>query len=228
VEIDRGAFERARRRLIDMLKEDGVVRSKRVEEAMLKVPREEFVLPHYRIRAYDDTPLPLILGQTISAPHMVAMMCELLDLSPGMKVLEVGAGSGYHAVVCAEIMERKGLVFTIEYFLELAIYALQNVERLGLSKIVRVFVGDGSKGLPQHAPFDRILVTAAAPSIPKPLIEQLADGGKMVIPVEESPFNQVLYLVEKRGDSVRKRAITHVVFVKMLGEYGFGPSRRTP
>ncbi len=208
-------FESARRRLVEYLKYEGVIKSKRVEKAMLAVPREEFLPPYLRLYAYEDVPLQVMYGQTISAPHMVAMMCELLELEPGLRVLEVGAGTGYHAAVCAEAMERQGVVFTIEYYPGLALYAAQNIARLGYQDVVRVFVGDGSKGLPRYAPFDRILVTAAAPKIPPKLVEQLTPGGIMVIPVEEG-FSQVLYVVKKKEDGkIEKRPVTFVMFVRM-------------
>ncbi len=155
-------------------------------------------------------------GQTISAPHMVAMMCELLDLRPGLRVLEVGTGTGYHAAVCAEAMERKGTVYTIEYYPGLALYATQNLAKLGYLGVVHVFIGDGSKGLPKYAPFDRILVTAAAPPrVPPKLLEQLSSDGIMVIPIEER-FTQVLYVVTKEdGVPPHMRPVTYVSFVKM-------------
>ena len=212
-------YSSARKRLVEELKREGVIKSKNVEEAMLRVPREEFLPPHERLYAYEDTPLRVMLDQTISAPHMVAMMCELLELKPGLKVLEVGTGTGYHAAVCAEAMERKGIVYTIEYFPELAIYAMQNLARLGYLNVVKVFIGDGSKGLPQFAPYDRILVTAAAPgTIPNALIEQLADGGIMVIPVEVDLGVQVLYKVTKKNSKVTKKPITYVSFVRLRVE----------
>ena len=210
-------YEAARRRLVRELKLQGVIKSKNVEEAMLKVPRDRFVPPHERMYAYEDTPLKVMLDQTISAPHMVAMMCELLELKPGLKVLEIGTGTGYHAAVCAEAMGRKGIVYTIEYFPQLALYAIQNLAALGLLDCVKVFVGDGSKGLPQYAPFDRILVTAAAQyEIPRPLLEQLSpDQGIMVIPVEEKPGVQILYKIVREGNKYEKEAITYVAFVRL-------------
>ncbi|WP_054841867.1 protein-L-isoaspartate(D-aspartate) O-methyltransferase [Vulcanisaeta distributa] len=208
-------FESARRRLVSMLKDEGIIKSDRVERAMLSVPREEFLPNYLRLYAYEDTPLEVMYGQTISAPHMVAMMCELLDLKPGLKVLEVGTGTGYHAAVCAEAMERRGTIYTIEYYPGLALYATQNLARLGYLGIVHVFIGDGSKGLPKYAPFDRILVTAAAPpKVPPKLFEQLSSDGIMVIPIEER-FTQVLYVVTKEDGVPHMRPVTYVSFVKM-------------
>ncbi len=213
-------YEIARKRMVEELKLAGIIKSKRIEEAMLRVPRDRFIPPHERMYAYEDTPLRIMLDQTISAPHMVAMMCELLELKPGLKVLEVGTGTGYHAAVCAEAMERKGIVYTIEYFPQLALYAVQNLAMLGLLDVVKVFTGDGSKGLPQYAPFDRILVTAAAQKdIPKPLLEQLSpNNGIMVIPVEVSPGVQVLYRVIRKNEKYDKEIITYVSFVRLRSD----------
>ncbi|AAL62963.1 protein-L-isoaspartate(D-aspartate) O-methyltransferase [Pyrobaculum aerophilum] len=202
------------KRLVEELERDGIVKSERVKRALLTVPREEFVLPEYRMMAYEDRPLPLFAGATISAPHMVAMMCELIEPRPGMKILEVGTGSGYHAAVCAEAIEKKGRIYTIEIVKELAVFAAQNLERLGYWGVVEVYHGDGKKGLEKHAPFDAIIVTAAADVIPPALIRQLKDGGVMVIPVEER-LGQVLYKVVKRGDKIEKKAITYVMFVPL-------------
>ena len=207
-------FASARRRLVNSLKDEGIIRSDRVERAMLTVPREEFLPSYLRLYAYEDTPLEIMYGQTISAPHMVAMMCELLDLKPGLRVLEVGTGTGYHAAVCAEAMERRGVVYTIEYYPGLALYAVQNLAKLGYLDVVHVFIGDGSKGLPRYAPFDRILVTAAAPKIPPKLFEQLSSDGIMVIPIEER-LTQVLYVVTKEDNIPHMRPVTYVSFVRM-------------
>jgi protein-L-isoaspartate(D-aspartate) O-methyltransferase len=201
-------------RLVDELTREGVIKSERVRKALLSVPREEFVLPEYRMMAYEDRPLPLFAGATISAPHMVAMMCELIEPRSGMKILEVGAGSGYHAAVCAEAIERRGKVYTIEIVKELAVYAAQNIERLGYWGVVEVYHGDGRRGLERHAPFDAVIVTAAASGIPRTLVDQLRDGGVLVIPVEEGA-GQVLYRVVKRGEKIEKRAITYVLFVPL-------------
>ena len=201
-------------RLVEDLVQEGVIKSERVKKAMLSVPREEFVMPEYRMMAYEDRPLPLFAGATISAPHMVAMMCELINPRPGMKILEVGTGSGYHAAVCAEAIERRGKVYTVEIVKELAVYAAQNLERLGYWGVVEVYHGDGRMGLERHAPFDAIIVTAAASSMPQALVRQLKDGGVMVLPVEEG-VGQVLYKVVKRGERVERRAVTYVLFVPL-------------
>ncbi|ABP51892.1 MULTISPECIES: protein-L-isoaspartate O-methyltransferase [Pyrobaculum] len=202
------------KKLVDDLEREGVLKSERVKKALLSVPREEFVMPEYRMMAYEDRPLPLFADATISAPHMVAMMCELIEPRPGMSILEVGTGSGYHAAVCAEAIERRGKVYTVEIVKGLAIYAAQNLERLGYWGVVEVFHSDGKRGLEKFAPYDAIIVTAAAASIPSALVNQLKDGGIMVIPVEEG-FGQVLYKVVRRGEKTEKKAVTYVLFVPL-------------
>ncbi len=211
-------YEDRRKRLAERLKYE-LNLSEKVYKAIAKVPRHLFVPQRYRIEAYVDTPLPIGFGQTISAPHMVAIMCDLLDLKRGEKVLEIGTGCGYHAAVVAEIVGKEGKVITIERIPELAEMAKTNLKALGYDNVV-VIVGDGSKGYEPEAPYDKIYVTAAAPDIPKPLLEQLKPGGKMVIPVGDSI--QWLYVVEKdeKGE-VRKWNWGSVRFVPLKGEYGF-------
>ena len=211
-------YER-RRRMVEKLREELNI-SDKVAEAMLKVPRHLFVPPEYRREAYNDYPLPIGYDQTISAPHMVAIMCELLELDEGMKVLEIGTGSGYHAAVVAEIVGKKGKVITVERIPELAKRAEEVLRSLGYDNVI-VIVGDGSEGYKEEAPYDRIYVTATAPDIPPPLVEQLKEGGKMVIPVGN--FNQYLYLIEKkRGGKIEKRNMGPVRFVPLIGKFGFG------
>ncbi len=219
-------FIEERKRLVEMLKRDGIIRSKKVERALLNVPRELFVPENYRDLAYADTPLPIGKGQTISAPHMVALMTELLNLDEGMKVLEIGTGSGYQAAVIAEIVAPKnskklGKVITIERIPELAEFAKRNLERAGYIDRVKVVVGDGTLGYPKEAPYDRIIVTAAAPDIPKPLLEQLKPGGRMVIPVGNK-YLQYLYIVDKTpsGKIIINKDIP-CVFVPLIGKYGW-------
>ena len=189
-----------RDRIVASLVRRGYVSSSRVEEAMKRVPREEFLPEDMRDEAYVDSPLPIGEGQTISAPHMVAIMVEQLELKPGHKVLEIGAGSGYHAAVCAEVVAPEGHVYTIERISSLATFAEANLKKTGYSKLVTVIFGDGTKGLPDYAPFDRIFVAAAAPDVPSPLLEQLADHGKMLVPVG-GRYLQDLIRVERKGRS---------------------------
>ena len=189
----------------------------RVISAMSHVPREIFLPEPIQSRAYDDTPLPIGRGQTISAPHMVAIMCTILDLQPGMNVLEVGGGSGYHAAVMGELVSPGGHVYSVERLADLAEAARSNLARAGAVNVT-VIHSDGSLGLPEHAPYDRISVAATAPSIPEPLKQQLNAGGRMVIPVGED--YQELYLVtRKNGFSVERKM--GVIFVPLIGKEGF-------
>ena len=188
-----------------------------VISAMSRVPREMFLPDLLQSRAYDDTPLPIGRGQTISAPHMVAIMCTILDLQPGMNVLEVGGGSGYHAAVMAELVRPCGWVYSVERISELAEEARSNLARAGVENVT-VIHSDGSLGLPEHAPYDRISVAATAPSIPESLKQQLKSGGKMVLPVGRD--SQELYLVtRKNGFSVERKM--GVIFVPLIGQEGF-------
>ncbi len=212
--------------LIRRLRNNGYIKSDEMERAFRAVPREEFVQPDSRSHAYRDSPLPIGLGQTISAPHMCAIMCESLVLEPGHKVLEIGAGSGYHAALCAELVapkdsKNRGHVFTIEIVDGLIKFARSNLERTGYDDRVTLIHSDGGVGLPDQAPFDRILVAAAAPAIPQPLIDQLAPGGVMLIPVGSKGFFQELMMVEKdeKGKVTQKRW-GGVAFVPLTGEYG--------
>jgi protein-L-isoaspartate(D-aspartate) O-methyltransferase len=191
--------------------------SDQVIQAMYEVPREFFVPEHLADYAYDDTPLPIGYGQTISAPHMVAIMCDILDLQNGLNVLEIGGGSGYHAAVMARIIGPEGKVFSVERIPELVDLANKNLMMAGISNVTMV-QGDGSLGLPDHAPYDRISVAATAPSIPEPLKAQLKKGGRLVIPVG-SGYQELLLVTRKNGYVVEEKMA--VVFVPLLGEHGF-------
>lgn len=202
-----------RRRMVEEQIVARGIRDPRVISAMLKVPRHEFVPPEYRHMAYEDRPLPIGFGQTISQPYMVALMTEALQLRPSDKVLEVGTGSGYQAAVLAEICKE---VYTIEIIPELAERAKGTLERLGY-KNVHVRCGDGFLGWPEEAPFDAIIVTCAPPYVPPPLIQQLAEGGRLVIPVGAQPV-QTLVRLRKVGGKILREAITECLFVPMTGE----------
>ncbi|EGJ51614.1 protein-L-isoaspartate(D-aspartate) O-methyltransferase [Desulfocurvibacter africanus] len=183
-----------------------------VAEAMRRVPRHEFVPEEERERAYENAPLPIGFGQTISQPVVVAIMTDLLDIEPGSKVLEVGTGSGYQAAVLAALGAR---VHSIEIIPELAEFGRENLERAGFGQVA-VHQGDGYYGLEQEAPFEAIIVTAAASHIPPPLVEQLAPGGHMAIPVGGQWFTQQLNLVEKGPDgAVTTRQLLPVAFVPL-------------
>jgi len=220
-------FEAHRRQLVEMLKVQGILRDPEVIRAMLTVPRENFVPEHLKKDAYIDSPLPISKGQTISAPHMVAMMCEALEVKEGYRILEVGAGSGYHAAVIAEAISPKGSrgqghIYTIEIVEELGKFAERNLERTSYGRTVTVIRGDGSKGLPEHAPFDRILVTASAPSAPQPLIDQLKLGGILVTPIGAPYSFQTLRLVRKNlAGEMKVSDLCGVSFVPLRGEYGW-------
>lgn len=194
--------------------------SERVVEAMSRVPRELFVPEELRPMAYEDRPLPIGHGQTISAPHMVAMMCDLLELQEGMKVLEVGGGCGYHAAVMAELVGPSGHVYSVERIPELVEMARRNLERAGYRN-VSMILGDGTLGYSEQAPYDRISVAASAPDIPEPLKEQLRPGGRMVIPV--GSYSQDLLIVTKNHEIRVERAMG-VIFVPLIGKYGFKDS----
>ena len=184
----------------------------RVLEAMRTVPRHEFVPLEWRGHAYDDSPLPIGYDQTISQPYIVAFMTEAIKPHKGQRVLEIGTGSGYQAAVLAEIVDS---VYTIELLPELAASSAERLERLGYRNVV-VRQGDGYLGWPEHARYDAIIVTAAADVIPKPLIEQLKDGGVMVIPVGSLEIVQSLTLVKKQGKEVTTETVLPVRFVPLV------------
>jgi protein-L-isoaspartate(D-aspartate) O-methyltransferase len=189
------------------------IKNMRVLEAMRTVPRHEFVSDDLRPFAYDDRPLPIGHGQTISQPYIVAFMTEKLDPKSGDRVLEVGTGSGYQAAVLAKLVKD---VYTIEIVEPLAAQAKATLERLG-AKNVHVRAGDGYKGWPEAAPFDAVIVTCAPSRVPQPLVDQLKEGGHMIIPVGETSV-QELYLLEKKNGRVERRAVLPVRFVPMTGE----------
>jgi protein-L-isoaspartate(D-aspartate) O-methyltransferase len=169
------------------------VRDKKVLEAMESVPRHLFIPEEFRQYSYYDQPLPIGLGQTISQPYIVALMTEMLDVDNDDIILEIGTGSGYQAAVLSKIVKE---VYTIEIIEDLGLQAEERLKRLGFNNVY-VKIADGSHGWPDRAPFDAIIVTAAAEKIPDPLIKQLKSGGKMVIPVDSSIFGQDLLIVEK-------------------------------
>ena len=212
-------FDALWRRTVEALVAEGIIRSDAVREAFLKQPRYLFVEKRYRKYAHVDEPLPIPSGQTISAPHMVAIMLELADLKPGMKVLEIGTGSGWNAALISELVKTD--VYTVERIPELVEFARRNLQRAGVEH-VHVFLGDGSRGFPPKAPYDRIIVTAGAPVIPEPLIEQLKPGGRLIIPVGSYHLWQDLYIVDKTRDGkIKKKSWGGVAFVPLVGEYGW-------
>jgi protein-L-isoaspartate(D-aspartate) O-methyltransferase len=198
------------------------IRDPRVLAAMRAVPREAFVAPGYEARAYDDGPLPIGEGQTISQPYVVALMIEAAALEPGARVLEVGAGSGYAAAVMAQIAER---VFAIERHESLAQGAGRRCAGLGYGN-VEIRVGDGTLGWPEAAPFDAVLVAAGAPEAPQALKGQLRIGGRLVIPVGAGGLHQSLLKLTRTGeDAWERQDLGGVRFVPLIGEQGWGAGR---
>ena len=195
------------------------VRDPRVLEAMRRVPRHLFVPPDYREEAYGDFPLPIGQGQTISQPFIVAYMSALLNLKGNEKVLEIGTGSGYQAAVLAHLARE---VHTVERLPHLALRASERLETLGLNNVA-VHVGDGTLGWPENAPYDAIIVTAAAPKIPEPLLEQLAEGGRLVAPVGDRGFQHLERWTRHQG-ALQREVLEPVAFVPLLGEYGWPES----
>jgi protein-L-isoaspartate(D-aspartate) O-methyltransferase len=204
-----------RNRMVKEQIEDRGIRDTAVLRVMRKVERHRFVPPGQRARAYEDGPLPIGCGQTISQPYIVAIMTEVLSLDRKKKVLEIGTGSGYQAAVLAELCDS---VFSIELLDALGRRARDTLAALGYTN-VQVKIGDGYQGWPEHAPFDAIIVTCSPTHVPQPLQDQLAEGGKMVIPVEEK-MNQELILLTKRRGRIHRTAIEPVRFVPMLRKDG--------
>jgi protein-L-isoaspartate(D-aspartate) O-methyltransferase len=207
----------ARAHLVAALVRAGDIRSGAVREAFLRVPREEFVRPEDRRDAYADTPLPIGEGQTISAPSMVAIMLEEASLRRGERVLEIGTGSGYHAALLACLVGPEN-VTSIERVARLAAWGRLNLERTGFAAVT-VVTGDGSLGLPERAPYDCILGTAGAPRLPAAWGAQLAVDGRIVAPVGDSRYTQVLLVARRRPDgTLDVRRGTPCAFVPLIGE----------
>lgn len=209
-------FLEERRRMVREQLESRDIHDQRVLEAMHKVPRHLFVPPEHRHLAYADGPLPIGSGQTISQPYIVALMTQLLDLQNDEKVLEIGTGSGYQAAVLAHLAAE---VHTVELHDDLAKQAESILESLGLNNVY-VHVGDGSNGWPESAPYQGIIVTAGAPDVPRPLLSQLDDGGRLVVPVG-SRGGQFLERWIRQDSEYRREQIAPVAFVPLFGEHGW-------
>ncbi len=194
------------------------ITDERVLEAMSVVPRHLFVEDALQSQAYGDFPLPIGEGQTISQPYIVALMTQALGLRGGEKVLEIGTGCGYQAAVLARLCDR---VYTVERLKPLAVRARKTFDRLRCLNIV-CRIDDGTLGWPEHAPYDAIIVTAGGPRIPDPLLEQLADPGRLVMPVGDR-LSQRLVVVTKEGGECRQQVIEHVRFVSLIGDHGWTP-----
>lgn len=208
-------FEAARRAMVESQLQGRGIASPRVLDAFLTVPRHEFVQPRYRDQAYRDSPLPIGEAQTISQPYMVAVMTEAVDVREGQRILEIGTGSGYQAAILAEMGAR---VFSVERIPRLAERARKLFDDLGYD--VAIHVGDGTRGWPEEAPFDRILVTAGAPDVPAPLIEQLELEGRIIIPVDDG-FSQVLSIFRKTETGIVEDRRERCSFVPLIGEFGW-------
>ena len=192
------------------------IRASQILETMRAVPRHLFVEETLHSEAYDDCPLSIGEGQTISQPYMVALMTELLDVGPEHSVLEIGTGSGYQTAILAELAAQ---VYTIERVTRLSERARHVLQQAHYHNIV-YRVGDGTLGWPEYAPYDRIMVTAGAPAVPEALVEQMADNGKLVIPVGDR-FSQVLQILTKHKNRVETTTSCHCVFVKLIGKDGW-------
>jgi protein-L-isoaspartate(D-aspartate) O-methyltransferase len=213
---DEGSYAYYRKRMVEEQLLGRGIYDERVLGAMRSVERHLFVPDEQRNLAYADGPLPIGLGQTISQPYIVALMTQLLQLKGTETILEIGTGSGYQAAILALLARQ---VHTIERHASLANHAKRLFSDLGIENI-QVHVGDGSLGLPDQAPFDGILVTAAAPHVPQPLSEQLKDPGRLVIPVG-SRYGQYLECWKRQGQYLEKESITPVAFVPLIGQHGW-------
>jgi protein-L-isoaspartate(D-aspartate) O-methyltransferase len=189
------------------------IKDERVVEVMRRVPRHQFVPADMASKAYADHPLPIGYGQTISQPYIVALMTEALSIQPGEKVLEIGTGSGYQAAVLAELGAE---VYSVEILPELAQQATDRLRRLGYEK-VQVLNADGYFGWQQHAPYDAIIVTAAPDHLPQPLVSQLRDGGRLIVPIGPQGAIQTLWLFVRSGDDLQASNLGEVVFVPLIG-----------
>ena len=211
-----------RKDMVKKLIEHGYIKTEEVKRAMSIVPREEFIPKEKRFYAYLDKPLPLIEGQTISAPHMVAMICEELELEESMNVLEIGTGFGYNAAVISEIMNKMGNVCSVERLKSLFETATLNLKRTGYDETVEVVLGDGTLGYEKEAPYDRIYGTAGAPYIPEPLKKQLKVGGKLLIPVgKNTSFQSLISITKESNNKFKERSLGGVAFVPMIGKYAW-------
>jgi protein-L-isoaspartate(D-aspartate) O-methyltransferase len=210
-------LSRARERMVNIQIAGRGLRDSHVLQAMREVPREEFVAPELEAFAYEDGPLPIDAGQTISQPYIVAMMIEAAAVSPGDRVLEVGAGSGYASAVLSRIAAK---VYAIERHAALAEAAQRRFAKLGYDNI-ELRVGDGTRGWPEAAPFEAILVAASGPEVPRALKEQLAIGGHLVLPVGERQWRQTLRKITRRGEcEYEQDDLGAVTFVPLIGEQG--------
>lgn len=214
-------FEAMRDRMVEEQLIPRGIQDKRVLAAFRKIPRHEFIQEEFWESAYNDYPLPIGGGQTISQPYMVALMTECLNLKGPERVLEIGTGSGYQMAILAELAKE---VYSVERFQGLADSSRKIFDKLGYNNC-KIKVGDGTLGWQEYAPYDGILVTAGAPGIPESLTRQLKDGARLVIPIG-SGFSQVLTIVEKKGGSLKTQEVCGCVFVPLVGKEGWPDSKR--
>jgi protein-L-isoaspartate(D-aspartate) O-methyltransferase len=212
-------YEEESENLIEHIKGLGYLKSKKLEEALRKFPRHLFVPENVRHLAYQDMPLHIGHNQTISQPSTVVVMTEALNVRKGQKILEIGTGSGWQASLLSYLVGEKGFIYTIEVIEKLADFARKNIKKLGI-KNIEVFVKDGSLGLKEKSPFDRIIVTAASPDIPKPYSNQLKVEGILIIPVGDL-YLQEMFVVRKTKKGIDKKSIGNFMFVPLVGKYGF-------
>ncbi len=209
-------YRLARKRMVETQLKTRGIQDPGVLTALLKVPRHKFVPEDLLEQAYQDGPLPIGYNQTISQPYMVAVMVQEASAGPGERVLELGTGSGYQAAILAELGAE---VYTVERIPELAEQAEARLERLGYGRI-NIRLSNGTLGWEEQAPFDAIIVAAAAPKIPDPLLEQLAEGGRLIIPLDDGP-SQILSVIEHTPEGFRKQQGERCTFVPLLGKYGW-------
>ncbi|MBU3904645.1 MAG: protein-L-isoaspartate(D-aspartate) O-methyltransferase [Nanoarchaeota archaeon] len=207
------------RQLIWKMKKDGHLKSKEIEQALLELPREKFVPANVKRFAYENTPLDIGKRQTISQPATVVIMTEALDVKKTDKILEIGTGSGWQGAILAKLTKKN--VYSVEHIPELVKFAKSNLEQFPEIKNLKIIKGDGSKGLKKYAPFDKIMVTAASPEVPKPLLDQLKVGGKMVIPYGDSYSQEMISITKKNKTKFDRASIGFFNFVPLLGKYGF-------
>ena len=215
----RDRYQRQRLQLVDVVRDQGI-EDMDVLRAVAEVPRHRFVPESVRHRAYEDRALPIGFGQTISQPSLQALYLDTLRLAPSDAVLEVGTGSGYQTALIAELVER---VYSIERVRELAERARATLDELGYGNIA-IMTGDGSVGWSRYAPYDAILVAAASPSVPQALVDQLAPGGKLLVPVGDRVMQDLMLVHKRESGELEERTITQCVFVPLVGRYGWRES----
>ena len=204
--------------LVDIWQQKGIISNTAIIEAFKKVPREFFTLPEFQQEVYLDQPLPILGGQTISQPTTVVLMLDALDIKPGQKILEIGAGSGYNAAMLGTLVKPNGMVISTEIVPELAEFAKANLAKAGITNVTALFF-DGSQGYPDQAPFDRIISTAGAPTVPLALIEQLAEDGILLIPADSNGSQTMLSITKSMG-GLRIEDLGQYRFVPLTGKYG--------